>query len=108
MNTPIFDFVARYAASETARFHMPGHKGKCFLGCEPLDITEIDGADVLYSADGIIDESEQNATALFDTAHSYYSAEGSSLCIKAMLGLVAERPLGGRKPLILAAKSVRS
>ena len=106
MNTPIFDFVARYAASETARFHMPGHKGKCFLGCEPLDITEIDGADVLYSADGIIDESEQNATALFDTAHSYYSTEGSSLCIKAMLGLVAQSRKREGRPLILAARNV--
>ena len=62
MKTPIYDFVNRYAESHTARFHMPGHKGHSFLGCEALDITEIDGADVLYSAEGIIAESEENAT----------------------------------------------
>lgn len=33
---------------------MPGHKGVSFLGCEPLDITEIQGADSLYEAEGII------------------------------------------------------
>ena len=48
MNTPIADFVRDYAASGTARLHMPGHKGAAFLGCEALDITEIAGADALY------------------------------------------------------------
>ncbi|MBO5294011.1 MAG: amino acid decarboxylase [Clostridia bacterium] len=106
MNTPIFDFVRAYADADVSRFHMPGHKGRSFLGCEALDITEINGADVLYAPDGVIAESESNASELFGTAHTFYSAEGSSLCIKAMLGLVAERPLGGRKPLILAARNV--
>ena len=50
MNTPIADFVRQYAASDTARLHMPGHKGRAFLGCEALDITEIAGADALYEA----------------------------------------------------------
>ena len=34
--------------------HMPGHKGTALLGPEPLDLTEIEGADVLYHAEGII------------------------------------------------------
>lgn len=106
MKTPIVDFVRRYAESGATRFHMPGHKGAVMLGCEPLDITEIDGADVLYEASGIIGESERNAAGLFQTAHSYYSAEGSSLCIKAMLALVAERGGDGKRPLILAARNV--
>lgn len=88
MNTPIRDFVKAYAESDTARFHMPGHKGKDYLGFEKYDITEIGGADVLYSADGIIKDSELNATKLFGTYRTFYSAEGSSLCIKAMLALI--------------------
>ena len=59
MNTPIADFVRRYAASDTARLHMPGHKGRAFLGCEAFDITEIAGADALYEADGVIAQSEE-------------------------------------------------
>ena len=58
MTTPIFDFVKKYSESKTARFHMPGHKGVGELGLEAYDITEISGADVLYSANGIIEESE--------------------------------------------------
>ena len=67
--------------------HMPGHKGTALLGPEPLDLTEIEGADVLYHAEGIIRESEANAAALFGTKRRSIPAEGSSLCIRAMLYL---------------------
>ncbi len=88
MKTPISDFVKKYAASRAVRLHMPGHKGLGSLG-EALDITEIDGADVLYSPSGIIRESEENASALFGTARTVYSAGGSSTSIRAMLHLAA-------------------
>lgn len=106
MNTPICDFVKKYAASDTARFHMPGHKGRALLGPEPYDITEISGADVLYSADGIIDESENNASTLFGTAHTYYSTEGSTLAIKAMLAIAVNARKGDTPPVVLAARNV--
>lgn len=102
-NTPILDFVRDYAKKDVTRFHMPGHKGTPLLGCEPWDLTEIKGADELYSPDGIIAESEANATALFGSAHSFYSTEGSTLCIKAML---ATATVGrGERPWILAARN---
>lgn len=84
MNTPIFDFVKNYKDSKPKRLHMPGHKGSPILGFEEYDITEIDGADNLYQADGIIAQSEKNATQLFE-CNTFYSTEGSSLCIWAML-----------------------
>ena len=105
MKTPIVDFVRRYAEAGVARFHMPGHKGAPFLGPEPYDITEIEGADVLYSADGIIEESERNAAALFGTAHTFYSTEGSTLAIKAMLMLAASNVPAGERALILAGRN---
>ena len=87
---------------------MPGHKGVPFLGCEPLDITEIQGADSLYEASGIIAESEENASALFGTGRTLYSTEGSSQCIKAMLylALMGYGPKDGTRPVILAARNV--
>ena len=103
MRTPIADFVSAYQASDVSRFHMPGHKGKPLLGAEPWDITEIDGADVLYSASGIIEESEDLTSSLFHTAHSFFSAEGSTLAIKAMLMLATQN--AKEKPLILAARN---
>ena len=107
MTTPIFDFVKGYSEGKSVRFHMPGHKGVCQLGCEAFDITEISGADVLYSADGIIHESENNLSSLYGTAHSFYSTEGSTLAIKAMLALVSDR-VGEERPLILAARNVHA
>lgn len=93
MNTPVYDFLERYAASGTVRAHMPGHKGISPAGCGfgaafPYDITEIKGADSLYEASGIIAESEKNAASLFGTAATFYSAGGSTLCIQAMLTAV--------------------
>lgn len=106
MKTPIFDFVKSYKDGKTVRFHMPGHKGVSSLGCEGYDITEILGADVLYSADGIIEESENNLSALYGTEHSFYSTQGSTLAIFAMLYLVSNHTEG--RPLILAARNVHS
>ena len=106
MNTPIADFVRAYAASGTARLHMPGHKGSSFLGCEAMDITEIAGADALYEAGGIIAESEENAGALFGSARTFYSTEGSSQCIRAMLALAVWNAPAGVRPVVAAARNV--
>ena len=82
METPIADFVRRYADSGMIRAHMPGHKGKPFLGCETLDITEIQGADSLYEAEGIIRRSESYAAGLFGSGQTVYSTEGRRIIIK--------------------------
>ncbi|MBQ9648316.1 MAG: aminotransferase class I/II-fold pyridoxal phosphate-dependent enzyme, partial [Oscillospiraceae bacterium] len=106
MNTPICEFVRGYAAKDPARLHMPGHKGVGPLGVETLDITEIPGADVLYAPEGIIAESEANAAALFGSAKTVYSTEGSSLCIRAMLYLAQLwAKANGRRPLVLAGRN---
>ncbi len=106
MKTPICDFVNEYKNSGKLRLHMPGHKGKDFLGIEGYDITEISGADVLYSPNGIIRESEENAARLFGTEKTVYSAEGSSLSIRAMLYLaVLHAKENGRKPIIAAGRN---
>lgn len=105
IKTPICDFVRRYAESKTARMHMPGHKGSGALGIEAFDITEISGADSLYEADGIIKESEEIASSLFG-AHTFYSTEGSSQCIRAMLFLALLKARNEKKPpLVWAARN---
>lgn len=105
MKTPIYDFVKKYIRSGTARLHMPGHKGVKLLGFEKYDITEMKGADSLYEADGIIKESEENAGKLFG-ADTFYSTEGSSHCIRAMLYLATLKAKEkGERPLILAGRN---
>lgn len=103
MKAPICDFVKNYAESGTLRLHMPGHKGSG--GIEALDITEIEGADSLYCADGIIAESEANASDLFGCP-TFYSTEGSSQCIRAMLYLAVCR--AGSKKIVAGRNAHRA
>ena len=105
MKTPIYDFVKKYAEGDFVRAHMPGHKGISRLGVESMDITEISGADSLYGADGIIKESEANASSLFG-ALTLYSTEGSSLSIRAMLAMIARySSRNGKAVKILATRN---
>lgn len=106
MNTPVADFVKRYVDMDIARLHMPGHKGKPFLGCEHLDITEVKGADALFEAEGILAESEANATELFGSRRTCYSTEGSSHAIRAMLYLALTNRPAGASSTVVAARNV--
>lgn len=85
VSTPIHDFLVRYTEHNPLRCHMPGHNGHI-----PHDITEICGADSLYEANGIIAQSEETATSLFQTGRTYYSCAGSTLGIQTMLALVKQ------------------
>ena len=79
ISTPIHDFLKAYCVESPIRCHMPGGKEN------PLDITEIDGADSLYESSGIIRSSEETASALFGSAKTLYSCGGSTLAIQTML-----------------------
>lgn len=106
MDTPICDFVKAYGEKGGVRLHMPGHKGRGFLGVEHRDITEIAGADELYCPRGVIRASEENAAALFGAGRTVYSAEGSSLCIRAMVYLaLMDAKEKGRQPVLLAGRN---
>lgn len=81
---------------------MPGHKGNC-PALRPLggryDITEIEGADVLFSAGGILAQAEETLSRLYGCT-TVLSAGGSTLCIQTMLALAKRR--GGK---LLAARN---
>ncbi len=106
MNKPICEFLEQYNSKNPIRLHVPGHKGKGFLGCENYDLTEIDGADELYLPTGIIKESQDNASKIFGCP-TYYTVEGSSHAIRAMLYLTkiyANKT--GKKFSVLSARNV--
>lgn len=107
MKTPIYDFLNKYKSENNIRFHMPGHKGRGpaeLRAVSPFDVTEISGADFLFdtSNNGIISESEKNASQLFNSSLTVYSTEGSTLALKTMLYLAVK----GKKHKILAARNV--
>ncbi len=95
-STPIYDFVKQISDSTISRFFMPGHKGRhpfdpFFQDVSRYDITEIEGADVLAQAEGIIGESEELAATLFGSRATLYSTQGSTLGIQAMVSLISGR-----------------
>ena len=105
MKTPIVSFLKSYQEKSPVRMHMPGHKGAGILGFEGMDLTEISGADELFAAEGIIKESEQNASTLFGCP-TYYSTQGSTLCIQTMCTILCQDAKSkGKKPKILAGRN---
>lgn len=102
MDTPIIKMLKEYSERDILRLHMPGHKGRL----DKSDITEVEGADSLFDASGVIKESEENAGKIFG-ANTFYSTEGSSLSIRAMVYLTSLYAKEiGKKPIILAARNV--
>ncbi len=73
-------------SAEGSATETPDRYSSAFSNIAAYDITEIKGSDELYHPTSIIAESEKNASAIFGCP-TYYSTEGSSLCIRAMLYL---------------------
>ena len=92
---PIYSFIENYIEKNKARLHMPGHKGRCdiypeaFRSVLPYDITEVQGADALFLADGIIKKSESITSEIYGVKNTCFSAGGSTLCIMAMISVAS-------------------
>lgn len=84
----MLSFARDYADSGISRFHMPGHKGVPLHGMESIDLTEIKGADFLFESDGIIAEGERITADAYGAVATCWSAEGSSLSIKAAVCII--------------------
>lgn len=101
-NTPLKRALDEYIRQDYARLHMPGHKGASISPFGELmayDVTEVEGTDSLFEDDGPLKELEEIFTRLYDTKGTVMSAGGSTLCIQAMLRMVAkkeDRILAGR------------
>ncbi|MCL2003610.1 MAG: hypothetical protein FWG72_06370 [Oscillospiraceae bacterium] len=91
-NLSLLQALTAYADKQTARFHMPGHKGRLgppFDGVAPLDLTELDGTGDLYGeSDGAIRRSERRTAALYGAQDCFYLTGGATQGIYAMLSAV--------------------
>ena len=76
--------------------HMPGHKRRVppapGLGCYAFDLTEIEGADDLHDADGILAAAMGRTAALYGSARCWYLVGGSTVGLLA--GIRAAAPFG--------------
>lgn len=95
------EFIKEYCKKNVARFHVPGHQGRCrFLNKKlgaRFDITEVKGADWLFNSIGVIKRLECNLAALIGQAIAM-STCGSTLCVQTMVYLC-------RKKIIIAHRS---
>lgn len=91
------------AAARTP-LHMPGHKRRVWpaagLGCAAWDMTEIDGADDLHEADGILADAMRRTAALYGSRRCWYLVGGSTVGLLA--GVRALAPFGSE---ILVARN---
>ena len=93
--SPLQKQLETLAAARTP-LHMPGHKRRVWpaagLGCAAWDMTEIDGADDLHEADGILADAMQRTAALYGSRRCWYLVGGSTVGLLA--GVRALAPFG--------------
>ena len=91
-------------AAERYPLHMPGHKRHIApapgLGCYAWDMTEIDGADDLHEADGILAAAMARTAALYGARRCWYLVGGSTVGLLA--GIRALAPFGSE---VIAARN---
>ncbi len=104
--TPLRQALEQYIKQDWSRLHMPGHKGaaiKPFGQLMQYDLTEVEGTDSLFEDDGPLKKLEEIFTELYGTKGSVMSAGGSTLCIQAMLRIVAKK--GGK---VIAGRNIHA
>lgn len=88
MNTPIYDKLKNYHASDRVPFAMPGHKNGRGLESDltNLDVTELPGTlNLRQSDDETVDNAQKLLSKLYKSDESYILTCGSTAGIQAML-----------------------
>ncbi|CAM3692374.1 aminotransferase class I/II-fold pyridoxal phosphate-dependent enzyme [Mesobacillus zeae] len=93
--TPLFSGLLKHAKRNPVQFHIPGHKKgsgidpefREFIGDNALsiDLINIGPLDDLHSPKGIIKEAQDLAAEAFGADHTFFSVQGTSGAIIAMI-----------------------
>lgn len=88
-NLRLYEALIKYKELNMSSFHTPGHKNKCKILKKlwDLDFTELDATDSLFESKNVILNAERNASRVFKSLKTLFSAGGCTLCIQAMLRL---------------------
>lgn len=72
--------LIEYSNSNMYPFHMPGHKrqDECAINPYLYDVTEVDGLDNLYEANGILLQAMERASRCYGSDATYYLVNGST------------------------------
>lgn len=98
--TPLFTGLLEHAKRKPLQFHIPGHKRgagmnpefRDFIGENALsiDLINIAPLDDLHNPHGIIKEAQELAAEAFGADHTFFSVQGTSGAIMAMVMSVVE------------------
>lgn len=96
MDRNLLTELQKYGASDHYPLHMPGHKRNLrhFQDAFAIDITEINGFDNLFHAEGVLLEAQQRAARLYGADETFYLVNGSSCGILAAVSACTRK--GGR------------
>lgn len=91
---PLVEALYHYGRQNSARFHMPGHKGDIIDKLRGLlenhlyrwDVTEIPGLDDLHAPSGAIKEAQAKLARLYDADGSFFLVNGATSGVMAMMG----------------------
>ncbi|WP_019153590.1 aminotransferase class I/II-fold pyridoxal phosphate-dependent enzyme [Robertmurraya massiliosenegalensis] len=99
-NTPLFTALVKHAENNPIQFHIPGHKKgngmapefREFIGDNALsiDLINIGPLDDLHLPKGIIKQSQTLAAKAFGADYTFFSVQGTSGAIMAMIMSVCE------------------
>ncbi|MGL5675252.1 MAG: aminotransferase class I/II-fold pyridoxal phosphate-dependent enzyme [Cellulosilyticaceae bacterium] len=89
MEAPLYDALVHYSKTKHP-FHMPGHKLGSFgdmksLDLTALDVTEANGLDNLYEAEGIIKEAMEKLSGFYGSEDTIMLTNGSTAGILASI-----------------------
>lgn len=92
---PLFHALQLLETGDSARFHMPGHKGEpvfnTYADIFAIDFTETYGTGNLYTGEGPIRDAEVAAARYFGSEDCFFLTGGSTQGILAMLGTAVGR-----------------
>ena len=93
IDTPITRACSAYAASSPARFHMPGHKSRGGISpYDALDLTELGATgNAMEGGDDVFSAAFREASALYGTSATVYSAGGATLALQGAIALASRR-----------------
>lgn len=98
-DTPLFNALIRFSASNPISFHVPGHKDGTIFPSSGLpffedilriDKTELSGLDDLHAAEGVIEEAQLLAAEYFQADKTFFLVGGSTAGNLAMILAVCE------------------
>lgn len=90
----LYQILSAYGESDFYPYHMPGHKRNLNSGemadFFQIDITEIDGFDNLYQAQGILREAQLHANCFYRAEETFFLVNGSTCGILAAVMAVTD------------------